>query len=222
MSRTQSSDRSLECGCTDTDQATISLPGIGPMCRTCHTPAQLHKWPLIAREDTLNTRDGHFHHETWLVALDSVGRGLYFDERNNSLLTVALEHHRGFRPDFGGDDRPLRPYPPQHGPSGTSVVNADTGHTLAIVDHEPVSRRGLNGGKTLAETIIETAPTDEWQAVTGAAVELVANSYADVTDEFLEYLEGRLARWTDSQMDRGCEPPLNFIPDARDLLEQHD
>jgi hypothetical protein len=188
MSRTQSSDRSLECGCTDTDQATISLPGVGPMCRTCHTPAQLHKWPLIAREDTLNTR----------------------------------EHHRGFRPDLGGDDRPLRPYPPQHGPSGTSVVNADTGHTLAIVDHDPVSRRGLNGGKTLAETIVQTAPVDEWQAITGAAVELVANSYADVTDEFLEYLEGRLARWTDSQMDHGSEPPLNFIPDARDLLEQHD
>mgnify|MGYP000188683015 CR=1 FL=1 len=222
MSRTQSSGRRLECGCTDTDQATTILPEIGAICRSCHTPVQLHKWPLVAREATFHSRDGRIHHETWLVGLDAVGRALYFDERNDALLTVVLEHHRGFRADLGDDDRPLRPYPPRHGPSGTGVINADTGHTLVVVAHRPASRHGVNGGQTLAEDIVQTAPAEEWQAITGAAVEFVANSYADVTNEFCEYLEGRLARWTSSHMDRGSEPPLNFIPDARDFLDQHD
>ena len=223
MNSTQNSGKHLECGCRNETQPTTTLPAVGEVCERCRRPIQLQIWPFLARTHQYDAAGTTIHEETWLVGIDTDGRALYHDTRANELLTVALAKHPSFDEDVTSENPPMRPYTDDDQSSG--VLTAGTGHAMVVVDRQPADLHSHDELRDrtphLAYRIARRLRNDTVDILTGTAIRALSPSPADITDELLAALTTHLDRFADTPALADLEPPLNFIHDARDFLDQH-
>jgi len=161
-----------ECGHTNPD-ATITVPGVGPLCRGCYTPIHPRHWPDTLSSQTYRNYDGRVTHSIWLVGLDEYGRGVYYHSDQARLLTVVPPTHRDFRADLPADlsvrelhGQLLYHLPPKHAPT-TKPCTLDTSqsHSLLVIDSISIHDRNLPHDSELTHHVLETATNEGWQYI---------------------------------------------------------
>jgi hypothetical protein len=160
-----------QCGHEVPRTDTVAVPSIGRLCRSCHTPIPLARWESVIDTTTVHHRTGEKStYSTWLVGLDEVGRGIYFDERDRSVHILVPKYHHAFDADVDGDERPVRKRPPKHCPGRGDIVNApDNG---VLVTYETISFDITERTqKALCSWIIEETIDGSWTALSESALE---------------------------------------------------
>lgn len=167
-----------ECGHTPAKADAISVPGVGYVCRTCHTPIPLSKWESVIDQRSQRLRTGEtIHKRTWLVGLDACGRGVYHDTGENVLRTLVPKYHRAFEPDVDGDERPVRTTPPRHGGGRGRIVDSPDNGVLVEVDRESLAGHHYRR-RDLVELVAERALEEDWTAL---SEDMLEGLQADLT-----------------------------------------
>ena len=160
-----------ECGHTPAKADAISVPGVGYLCRTCHTPIPLSQWESVIDKRSQRLRTGEtVHKRTWLVGLDACGRGIYHDTGENVLRTLVPKYHRAFEPDVDGDERPVRTTPPRHGGSRGRIVESPDNGVLVEVARDPLDGHHYRR-RDLVELVADRALEEDWTALSAAMVD---------------------------------------------------
>lgn len=194
------SDNTLECGHTS-DRDSVSLPGVGEICRDCHTPFPLRKW-----ENTLRTTKAHHTtgettlYRTWLIGLDRFGRAVYHDEYNGTILKLVPKHHRAFEADVDGDERIIRTHPPKHGGGRGKPVNAPNNDVLVAADRINTPSREF-GKQDLVEYVTKHAHTEMWDDLSEAAIDLLKRYSKTSSRGEIPHLESVLKKYSDDNED---------------------
>lgn len=193
-----------ECGHERPRSETVSVPGVGMLCREHHTPYPIEQW-----ESTIDTSRVHHHtgettrYETWLVGLDPVGRAVYHDERRRRLLVVVPKYHYAFRQDVSLDQRPIRKTPAKHSPSQGALADSPDGGVL--VTHTIIDTRSDEFRKRdLSEIIVERA-TDE------------SAGWTALSERALNTLESLVDKYDVDHYSDDVFP----VAEARDVLQEH-
>ncbi|CAM3030791.1 hypothetical protein [Halobacterium salinarum] len=184
MNDTESADNtvSTECGHEAPREATVHIPEVGRVCRECHTPIPLRQWKTVIDEQSTQHQTGDIsHYSTWLVGLDEVGRGIYFDEYKDKVITLIPKYHPDFQDDVDGDEQPFRKRPPKFGGGPGKIVNAPDNGVLVV--HNQVSfRTGAISSRKLSAWVAEEATNTTWSALSEHALELLEH-HADCYDK---------------------------------------